>query len=79
MSSNLFMSFSREGADSALTDAPIGSKLEGGNTNHIAQPKGGMLSFSFDFPACLFDPLGKQKPFFHFKDKPNNDIKNQII
>lgn len=50
MSSNMFMRFSWEGADSALTDAPIGRKLEGGNTNHVAQPKGG----------CYFSPLTSQ-------------------
>lgn len=34
----MFMSFFWEGADSALTDAPIGKKLEKGNMNHITQP-----------------------------------------
>lgn len=50
MSYNMFMSFSWEGADTALTDAPIGRKLEGENMNHIAQPKGG----------CYFSPLTSQ-------------------
>lgn len=54
----MFMRFFWEGADSALTDAPTGRKLEGGNRNHIAQPEKGCY-FSPLISTCLFDPQGK--------------------